>query len=363
MTSGLPTRLPARPLTLSLVGARLVAITAPPGSRESPVAGFATIFPAHPLRVPRGRLGHERRAALGTSATGGHCASVAPAWIVAAFPAAKWITIRPRSGARSRGRVDHYAAAKWIRGTRPLKPPRAARARTRACSAALAETRARARARAFATPPSRAPVHAHGGRARLARGCRPRSSHAPSLEPRAKLSPCMAKARANRRLRNVEHERCLDRALLLELAEHERGPLVDRQLVESPADRPRELCVLGRRFGTCAHGNGLERKTLDRGPPARRCAHVMTSVIDGDANEERAKRPSPQVSADGPGQRRERLLDDVFRQGVVANELPRKHADVNVVQDRTLPPAPTAPLRAIVPPAPGFVPPRGGQGR
>jgi hypothetical protein len=121
VTSRLPTRLPARPLTLSLVGARFVAIAAPPGAREFPVACFATVFPAYPLCVPRGRLGHEHRAALGASATGGHCASVAPAWIVAAFPAARWITIRPRSDGRSRGHMDHYATAKWIRETRSLK--------------------------------------------------------------------------------------------------------------------------------------------------------------------------------------------------------------------------------------------------
>jgi hypothetical protein len=121
VTSRLPTRLPARPLTLSLVGARLVAIAAPPGSRESPVACFATIFPAHPLRLPRGRPRGERRAALGTSAARGHLDSVAPASILAALPAATWITMRPRSDGRSRGRVDHYKAAKWITGTRPLK--------------------------------------------------------------------------------------------------------------------------------------------------------------------------------------------------------------------------------------------------
>jgi hypothetical protein len=114
VTSSLPTRLPARPLALALVGACLVAIAAPPDSRQSPVACFATVLFAHPLRLPRGRPRGERRAALGTSAARGHLDSVAPTSILAAFPAARWITIRPRSNGRSPGRVDHYAAVKWI---------------------------------------------------------------------------------------------------------------------------------------------------------------------------------------------------------------------------------------------------------
>jgi hypothetical protein len=59
----------------------------------------------------------------GTRCIGGWrpCTSVASAWNRAAFSAARWITIRPPASGRLRRHVDHYPAAKWIRGTRPLK--------------------------------------------------------------------------------------------------------------------------------------------------------------------------------------------------------------------------------------------------
>jgi hypothetical protein len=41
--------------------------------------------------------------------------------ISAAFPATRWITLRPPGRARSPGHVAHDPAARWIRGTRPLK--------------------------------------------------------------------------------------------------------------------------------------------------------------------------------------------------------------------------------------------------
>lgn len=122
MTSRLRTRLPARPLPLSLVGARLVEIAPASGPRESQVARSSADLPANPLRVARRGLRDKGRAALGTSATRGHWPSVAPAPIMAAFSAARWITLRPPGRARSPGHVGHDLAAKWIRGTRPLKP-------------------------------------------------------------------------------------------------------------------------------------------------------------------------------------------------------------------------------------------------
>jgi hypothetical protein len=122
VTSRLRPRLSACPLPLSLVGARLVEIAPASGPGESPVARFsAADLPADPLRGARGGLRRKRRAALSTSAARGHRASVAPAWILAAFPAARWITLRPPGLARSPGHVGHDPAAKWIRGTRPLK--------------------------------------------------------------------------------------------------------------------------------------------------------------------------------------------------------------------------------------------------
>ncbi len=127
MTSPLGSRLSARPLPLSLVGARVVAIAAAPDPGEFPVTRSSADPPTNPLRGVGGRLRRERRAALGTSAAGGHATSVASAWNLAAFSAARWITIRPRSRRRLRGHVDHYPAAKWSRGTRPLKPDRSVR--------------------------------------------------------------------------------------------------------------------------------------------------------------------------------------------------------------------------------------------
>ena len=124
MTSPLRAYLSARPLPLSLVGARIVAIAAPSDPRESPVTRLSADPPANPLRRVGGRLRRERRTALGTSAAGGHCTSVASAGNLAAFSAARWITIRPRVGGRLRGHVDHDPVAKWIRGTRPLKAER-----------------------------------------------------------------------------------------------------------------------------------------------------------------------------------------------------------------------------------------------
>ena len=121
MTSRLRPRFPARPLPLSLVGARVVEIAAAAGARESQVAGLSADFPADSLRVARRGLRDKGPAALGTSATRGHRPSVAPAQIMAAFPAARWITLRPPGPARSPGHVGHDPAAKWIRGTRPLK--------------------------------------------------------------------------------------------------------------------------------------------------------------------------------------------------------------------------------------------------
>src|ERR1019366_7700210 len=121
VTSRLRTRLPARPLPLSLVGARLVEIAPASGSRESQVARSLADLPANPLRVARRGLRDKGRAALGTSATSGHWPSVAPAQITAAFPAAWWITLRPPGPTRSPGHVGHDPAAKWIRGTRSLK--------------------------------------------------------------------------------------------------------------------------------------------------------------------------------------------------------------------------------------------------
>ena len=121
MTSRLRPRLSACPLPLSLVGARLVEIAPTPGPSESPVAGLSADFPADSLRVARRGLRDKGRAALGTSATRGHRASVAPAQIMAAFPAARWITLRPPGPARSPGHVGHDPAAKWITRTRPLK--------------------------------------------------------------------------------------------------------------------------------------------------------------------------------------------------------------------------------------------------
>ena len=121
MTSRLGAPLPARPLPVPLVGTRVVEIAAAPDPRESPVASFSAAAPAHHLRAARRALGRERAATLDASAAGGHASSVAPASNLAAFPAAKWITSRPRSDARSRGHVDHSATAKWISGTRPLK--------------------------------------------------------------------------------------------------------------------------------------------------------------------------------------------------------------------------------------------------
>src|ERR1019366_10661599 len=69
-------------------------------------------------RAPR--LRDKGRAALGTAAARGHRASVAPLRILSAFPATRWITLRPPDRARSPGHVAHDPAAKWIRGTRPL---------------------------------------------------------------------------------------------------------------------------------------------------------------------------------------------------------------------------------------------------
>jgi hypothetical protein len=123
VTSRRRPRLPARPLPLLLVGTRLVEIAEAPGPREPPVARLSADLPADPLRLARGRLRGKRRAALGTSAARGHRASVAPTQILAAFSAARWITLRPPGRARSPGQVDHDGAAKWIRGTRPLKHP------------------------------------------------------------------------------------------------------------------------------------------------------------------------------------------------------------------------------------------------
>jgi len=79
VTSPLGSYLSARPLPLSLVRARIVAIAAPPDPRESPVTRLSADSSADPLRGVGGRLRRERRAALGTSAAGGHCTSVASA--------------------------------------------------------------------------------------------------------------------------------------------------------------------------------------------------------------------------------------------------------------------------------------------
>ena len=84
-------------------------------------AGLSAGLPADLLRVARRGLRDKGRAALGTSAARGHRASVAPLRILAAFPATRWITLRPPDRARSPGHVAHDPAAKWIRGTRPLK--------------------------------------------------------------------------------------------------------------------------------------------------------------------------------------------------------------------------------------------------
>jgi hypothetical protein len=126
VTSRVGTRLSARPLPLSLVGARVVGIAAAPGAREPPVPRLSAGLAANPLRVARGGLRREGLTALGTSATRGHCASVAHRRILAAFPAIRWITLRPPRRARSPGPVGHNPAAKWIRATRPLKTKRRA---------------------------------------------------------------------------------------------------------------------------------------------------------------------------------------------------------------------------------------------
>src|ERR1019366_3156005 len=67
-------------------------------------AGLSAGLPADLLRVARRGLRDKGRAALGTSAARGHRASVAPLRILAAFPATRWLTIRPRSGSEERGR-------------------------------------------------------------------------------------------------------------------------------------------------------------------------------------------------------------------------------------------------------------------
>ena len=59
--------------------------------------------------------------ALRTSATRGHRASVAQPRILVAFPAPRWITLRPPGAGPSPRHVGHDPAAKWISGTRPLK--------------------------------------------------------------------------------------------------------------------------------------------------------------------------------------------------------------------------------------------------
>ena len=129
--------------------------------------------------------------------------------------------------------------------------------------------------------------------------------------------------------------RDLDRRALLDLAQHERDPLIVGQRVERQRQAVGQLPPLGHRVGrrrlSAAHPLDLGQ-ALRRPPTPRRRAHVAPRAVGRHADHEAAQRRRAAEVRDRVGQRQERVVDDVLGRRVVAEQPARERPHRRVVR-------------------------------
>jgi hypothetical protein len=120
--------------------------------------------------------------------------------------------------------------------------------------------------------------------------------------------------------RDPDDFRHFARAPLFDFAQHERDPVIDRQLVERAREQLSELTAPRVVLGVALRLKRLAPQALERFAPARRGAHVVPGVVHGDADEKRAKRRIAAIPRDRFGQRDEHVVHEILARARIADE-------------------------------------------
>ena len=132
----------------------------------------------------------------------------------------------------------------------------------------------------------------------------------------------MVQPRPHRGVGNAQHRRGLGRGAVLDIAQHEHQPLLQRQIVQ----RPRQCAGKVAPFAGLVRGHRRRRLRqlpgqLGQGASAaRRRPQVVASVVDGDADQKGAQGRLLVEPANRRRQRQEHILDQILGRLVIAHQ-------------------------------------------